>query len=98
MAGSRSAIPCSPLDACHRVLDSVLTNTPGADPMGHPPFPPGATGREIRLIQGLHQFAIVHREPEVRSALAGAVELIAELIEDRGRRRDLAEQWEAPHD
>jgi hypothetical protein len=66
--------------------------------MNHPPFPKGATGPEIAKIQRLHQVADVHREPEVRSALSGAVELIIELIEDRGRRRDLAELHDRPHD
>jgi hypothetical protein len=35
---------------------------------------------------------------EVRSALAGALDLIVELIEDRGKRRDIDEPWDRPHD
>ncbi len=66
--------------------------------MNHPPFPRGATAREIQAVQQLHQVADRHREPEVRRALSGALELIAELIEERGRRRDLDEQWDQPHD
>jgi hypothetical protein len=54
--------------------------------MSHPPFPRGATAREIRAVQHLHQVADRHKEPEVRRALSGAVELIVELIEDRARR------------
>jgi hypothetical protein len=66
--------------------------------VNHPPFPRGATGPEIGVIQRLHQTAEVHREPEVRAALSAAVELIVKLIEDRGRRRDMGEQWDLPHD
>jgi hypothetical protein len=66
--------------------------------MGHPRFPSGAKGREILAIQRLHQVADRHREPEVRSALSEAVELIVALIEERGKRRILAEQWDQPHD
>jgi hypothetical protein len=66
--------------------------------MNHPPFPRGATGPEIQAIQRLYRAAEVHREPEVRAALSAALELIVKLIEDRGRRRDLADQWDRPHD
>jgi hypothetical protein len=66
--------------------------------MNHPPFPKGATAREIRAVQHLHQVADRHQEPEVRRALSGALDLIVELIEDRGKRRDIDEQWDMPHD
>jgi hypothetical protein len=58
--------------------------------MNHPPFPKGATPREIQAVQHLHQVADRHREPEVRRALSGAVE----LIEERCRRREFEEQVE----
>jgi hypothetical protein len=64
--------------------------------MGHAPFPGGATGTEIATIQRLHRTAERHQEPEVREALTGALGLIVELIEDRGRRRDLGDQWDQP--
>jgi hypothetical protein len=60
--------------------------------MNHPPFPRGATAREIRAVQDLHQVADRLKEPEVRRALCGAVELIVELIEERGRRREFEAQ------
>jgi hypothetical protein len=60
--------------------------------MGHPPFPKGATSEEVRLGQRIHQVADRHKEPEVRRALFGAVELIVELIEERGRRREFEDQ------
>jgi hypothetical protein len=60
--------------------------------MSHPPFPRGATAREIQAVQHLHQVADRHNEPEVRRALSGAVELIVELIEQRGRRREFEAQ------
>ena len=66
--------------------------------MNHPPFPSGANCPEIHAIQHLHHVADRHREPEVRSALSGRWSLIVELIEDRGKRRDMAEQWDRPHD
>jgi hypothetical protein len=66
--------------------------------MGHPPFPRGATGPEIGIIQRLHQVADLHRDPEVRAALSGAIELIVDLIEERGKRRSLDDQWDRPHD
>ena len=66
--------------------------------MNHPPFPKGATPREIRAVEHLHQVADRHQEPEVRRALSGAVDLIVELIEERFKCRDLAEQWDRPHD
>jgi hypothetical protein len=68
-------------------------NTPrGIDRMSHPPFPRGAIAREIQAVRHLHQVADRHREPEVRRALSGAVELIVELIEERGRRRQFEAQ------
>jgi hypothetical protein len=64
-------------------------NTPrGVDRMSHPPFPRGATAREIQAVQHLHHVADRHKEPEVRRALSGAVE----LIEERGRRREFETQ------
>ena len=66
--------------------------------MNHPPFPRGATAREIQAVQHLHQVADRNKEPEVRRALSGALELIVELIEDRARRHALDEQWDGPHD
>jgi hypothetical protein len=60
--------------------------------MSHPPFPRGATAREIQAVEHFHQVADRHREPEVRRALSGAVELIVELIEERGRRREFETQ------
>jgi hypothetical protein len=70
-------------------------NTPrGVDRMSHPEFPRGATAREIQAVQHLHQVADRHKEPEVRRALSGAVELIVELIEERSRRREFEEQVE----
>lgn len=66
--------------------------------MSHPPFPRGATSAEIGVIDRLHRVADRHREPEVRSALSGALDLIVELIEARGKRRDFDEQWDRPHD
>jgi hypothetical protein len=59
--------------------------------MNHPPFLKGGTVREIQAVQNLHQIADSHSEPEVRQALSGALELIVELIEERGKRRDLVE-------
>jgi hypothetical protein len=59
--------------------------------MGHPPFPRGATAREIQAVQHLHQVADRHNETEVKRALSGAVELIVELIEERAKRRILDE-------
>jgi hypothetical protein len=56
--------------------------------MNPPPFPKGATAREIQVVQHLHQVADRHEEPEVRRALSGAVE----LIEERGRRREFEAQ------
>ena len=44
--------------------------------MNHPPFPRGATAREIQAVQHLHQVADRHQEPEVRQVLTGALELI----------------------
>jgi hypothetical protein len=74
-------------------------NTPrGVDRMSHSPFPRGATAREIQAVEHLHQVADRHKEPEVRRALSGAVELIVELIEDRFSRRGLDDQWDCPHD
>jgi hypothetical protein len=66
--------------------------------MSHPEFPRGATAREIQAVQHLHQVADRHKEPEVRRALSGAVELIVELIEERAKRRALDGQWDRPHD
>jgi hypothetical protein len=66
--------------------------------MSHTPFPRGATAREIQAVQQLHHVADRHKEPEVRRALSGAVELIVELIEERGRRRHLDGQWDQPQD
>jgi hypothetical protein len=66
--------------------------------MNHLRFPRGATAREIQTVQHLHYVADRHKEPEVRRALSGAVELIVELIEDRFSRRALDDQWDRPHD
>lgn len=66
--------------------------------MGHPRFPKGATGAELATVQRLHRVADLHREPEVRSALSDALDLIVELIEDRARRRSMADRWDGPHD
>lgn len=66
--------------------------------MNHPPSPKNAPAREIQAVQHLHQVADRHREPEVRRALSGALDLIVELIEDRGKRRDIDEPWDRPHD
>ncbi len=66
--------------------------------MSHPPFPRGATAREIQAVEHLHHVADRHKEPEVRRVLSGALELIVVLIEDRARRHALAEQWDRPHD
>jgi hypothetical protein len=66
--------------------------------MNHPPFPRGATAREIQAVEHLHQVADRHKEPEVRRALSGAVDLIVELIEERLKRRDLDGHWDRPHD
>jgi hypothetical protein len=60
--------------------------------MSHPPFPRGATAREIQAVQQLHHVADRHDQPEVRRALCGAVELIVELIEERARRRQFEAQ------
>lgn len=66
--------------------------------MSHPPFPSGATSPEIATIQRLHWTADRHREPEVRKSLGEALDLVVELIEDRGKRRDFQERWDRPHD
>jgi hypothetical protein len=60
--------------------------------MNHPPFPSGATAREIQAVQHLHHVADRNKEPEVRRALSGALELIVELIEARCRRREFEAQ------
>jgi hypothetical protein len=60
--------------------------------MSHLPFPRGTTAREIQAVEHLHHVADRHREPEVRRALSGAVDLIVELIEERGRRREFETQ------
>ncbi len=44
------------------------------------------------------RLAARHGEPAARQVLSGAVELIAGLIEQRGRRRDLDFQRDRPHD
>ena len=66
--------------------------------MGHAPFPPGATGPEIQVIQKLHRAACRHPEPEVRSALSEAVDLIVELIEDRISRRGFDARYDSATD
>jgi hypothetical protein len=66
--------------------------------MGHPPFVKGATRLEQETVNRLYHVADTHREPEVRSALSAAVELIVELIEEHGKRRGLDDMWERPHD
>lgn len=66
--------------------------------MGHPRFVRGATRPEQETVNRLYHVADRHREPEVRSALSDALDLIAELIEERGRRRTLDQQWDGTHD
>jgi hypothetical protein len=66
--------------------------------MGHPPFVKGATRLEQETVNRLYHVASIHREPEVRSALSAAVELIVELIEERGKRREVDDVWDRPHD
>jgi hypothetical protein len=61
-------------------------------PMNHPPFPKGATPREIQAVQHLQQVADRNKEPEVQRALSGALDLIVELIEERGRRREFEDR------
>ncbi len=61
-------------------------------------FPRDATNREITVLARL----VVAREragsPSVRAALGEGLALIAELIRERGRRRDFDDQADAPHD
>ncbi len=64
----------------------------GASPLPRPAVSPTAP----RLTA--YRLAARHGEPAARHALSGAVELIAGLIEQRGRRRDLDVQRDRPHD
>ncbi len=66
--------------------------------MGHPPFIRGATRLEQDAVSRIYHVADRHREPDIRAALSEAVDLIVELIEDRGRRRALDDRWDGPHD
>ena len=66
--------------------------------MSHPPFPRGATGPEIDVIQRLHRVADRSRDPQDRSALSDAVDLLVELIEARMSRRGFDAGYDVPHD
>jgi hypothetical protein len=66
--------------------------------MGHPPFPKGATSEEVRLVQRIHQVGGQQQDQVVRRTLSDAMEMLVELIEELGKRRDIVEQWDMPHD
>ena len=54
--------------------------------------------REQGIVNRLHHVADGHKDPAVRSAVGEGLELILELIEDRGKRRDFDEQFDRLHD
>src|SRR4051812_6601470 len=56
----------------------------------------GLTDDQAAGVVWHHQVVNQHREPEVREALSGTLEQIAELIEERGQRRTLDDQWAGP--
>jgi hypothetical protein len=60
--------------------------------MGHPPFPKGATSEEVRLVQEIHQVGSQQQDRVVRQTLSDALEMLVELIEERGRRREFEDQ------
>jgi hypothetical protein len=69
-----------------------MNTTRRGDSRSHPPFPKGATAREVQAVQDLHHVADRHQEPEVRRALSGVVERIVERISRRGRDA----RWDQP--
>lgn len=64
---------------------------------GHPPFPVGATSRELSTVQQLHRAAEAVDEINRRAILEG-VGLLVKLIEGRGRRRAFEDAWDGEHD
>jgi hypothetical protein len=60
--------------------------------MDHPPFPKEATSEEVRLVQKIHQVGGQQRDQVVRQTLFDAMEMLVELIEERGRRREFEAQ------
>jgi hypothetical protein len=60
--------------------------------MGHPPFPKGATSEEVRLVRKIHQVGSQQQDRVVRQTLSDALEMLVELIEERGRRREFEDR------
>ncbi len=66
--------------------------------MGMSNWPPGATSREIRLIQDLDRAMRLPADPDVRKALADALEVVDGLIRDRGKRIAFEGEFDRPFD
>ena len=64
----------------------------------HNPSSKGMTTREQTVVNRLHHLADGHADAEIRSAIGQGLELIRDLIESRGKRRDFEEQWDRPPD
>ncbi len=58
----------------------------------------GATSREMAVVSRLTTAEGRADSPMVRSALGEGLELIRELISERGRRQEFQDQWDTPHD
>ena len=64
----------------------------------HPPFVKDATPREQDIVSRAFHLAETLPERRMVGPLRDAVELLVELIEGRGKRRDFDEHWDRPHD
>jgi hypothetical protein len=62
------------------------------------PSSKGMMTREMNVVNRLHHLADGQLDSNARPVVADGLKLILDLIEARGKRRDLDEQWDRPHE
>ena len=66
----------------------------GRHEIDHPPSPTGATTQERGVLHRLHRAATTTADESSRSAMTEGVGLLVALIEARGRRQSMTDQWD----